>query len=177
MKKPVKKSVREKKTKIISNEKCLMVKHGNKQYFTDEKNYPMLIEFGKKFDAEISVVKVNEAELLIDLQTLAECLCNPDYIPSKTEVNVEVLESRLLPKKKIIVEKEQSKSTVEDEMEKLLRSGKPLAIAELYAKWQDIEDGDYQKVYNKFIKIKSTLIKEGYSIERVRKGIYIAKKA
>ena len=55
--------------------KCLMIEtKDNKKLFTHEDNYPDLIEFSKTFGAEISVVKVEKAEIL-ELEELAPILC------------------------------------------------------------------------------------------------------
>jgi hypothetical protein len=181
-----KSSKADKKTKevsrIVNDVKCLMIKYGGRKYFTEEKNYPMLIEFGKKFSAEISVVKVSQAEMLIDMKTLAECICNPDYKPSTPEVNVEVLESRLGNKTVVSdnkgSEKQETKSSsMEEEMEQTLKSGKKFVISDWYYKWSKEEDGDYSKIYNRFIKVKNDIIKAGYIVKRQGRGTYVAHKS
>lgn len=56
---------------------CLLVEtKDHRKFFTHEKNYPLLIEFSKTFGADISVVHVQEAEVLT-LQALAPAICNP----------------------------------------------------------------------------------------------------
>jgi hypothetical protein len=49
-----------------------------RKFFTHEKNFPMLIDFAKTFNAEISVVKLEEGQIL-DLAELAPALCDAGY--------------------------------------------------------------------------------------------------
>ena len=73
--------MRKKKKK---NFKCLMLKtRDNRKYFTHEKNYDYLIEFSRTFGAEVSVVEVEEAEVL-DLEELAPAICDCDPVYKTT---------------------------------------------------------------------------------------------
>jgi len=57
------------------NYKCLMIETKGKKYFTDTKNYPKLVEFSKTLKANISIVKVDDAEIL-PLKDLAPAICS-----------------------------------------------------------------------------------------------------
>lgn len=74
---------------------CLMIETKDKRkFFTHEKNFPMLIDFAKTFNAEISVVKLQEGQIL-DLADLAPALCDATYKRPKS--NYEILETKLSP--------------------------------------------------------------------------------
>ncbi len=74
---------------IITNGQCLMIKTKDKRkFFTAEENYLPLLEFSKLFKAEMSIVKVRDAEIL-DLEQLAPALCDANYIqpqPKECEI-------------------------------------------------------------------------------------------
>ena len=59
--------------------KCLLLETKDKRkFFTHEKNFLQLIEFSRTFNAEISVVKMEQTELL-DLKDLAPAICDAHY--------------------------------------------------------------------------------------------------
>ncbi len=76
----------------MKSTKCLMIKtKDSRKFFTSQKNMPLLKEFSKTFEAEISIVKANK-EVLIDINELPTAICNADY---KNETNyVQVKKSR-----------------------------------------------------------------------------------
>jgi hypothetical protein len=75
---------------------CLMIETADRRkFFTYEKNFPMLIDFAKTFNAEISVVKLVEGQVL-DLAELAPALCDAGY--RRPRSNYEVIETKLLPR-------------------------------------------------------------------------------
>jgi hypothetical protein len=55
-----------------------------RKFFTHEKNYLPLIEFSKVFNAEISIIKAKDAEVL-DLDELAPAICDANYIQPQPE--------------------------------------------------------------------------------------------
>jgi hypothetical protein len=73
--------------------KCLLIETKDKRkFFTHEKNFLQLIEFSKTFNAEISVVRLDQAPIL-DLEQLAPAICDPDY--KKNIIKYEVIETKL----------------------------------------------------------------------------------
>lgn len=79
------------------NYQCLLVKtKDNRKFFTHEKNFPQLIEFSRAFGAEVSVVKVVEAEVL-DLSQLAPAICDGNY---NQRPDFEIIETKIPAKKK-----------------------------------------------------------------------------
>ncbi len=77
---------------LMKDYQCLMIKTKDKRkFFTHEKNYVQLIEFSKVFDAEVSVVKVKEAEIL-DLPDLAPAICTSNC---QEPVDYQILEIKI----------------------------------------------------------------------------------
>ena len=75
--------------------KCLMIEtQDNRRFLTHERNYPHLLEFANIFNAQISVVKAKDAEVL-DLVPLANAISSKTY---KCKHEVELIEVRK-PKK------------------------------------------------------------------------------
>jgi len=68
--------------KFVKSGSCVMIKCKDKRkFFTHKKNLPCLMEFSKIFNAEISVVRVKEAEIL-DLPQLAPAICDANFTQS-----------------------------------------------------------------------------------------------
>src|SRR5262252_7159655 len=68
-----------------------------RKFFTHEKNFPQLIEFSKTFKAEISVVRVDEADIL-DLSALAPAICDANYAAKKTSYELVEVKLPVLPR-------------------------------------------------------------------------------
>ena len=73
--------------------KCLLIETKDKRkFFTHEKNFVQLIEFSKTFNAEVSVVKLQQGAVL-ELEDLAPAICDPAY--KKPKVQYELIETKL----------------------------------------------------------------------------------
>jgi hypothetical protein len=71
---------------------CLMIKiPDNRKFFTHEKYFPQLIEFSKIFSAEISVVKIEDDNIL-EFEELAPAMCNAGY---KNDSDYEVVMTKI----------------------------------------------------------------------------------
>lgn len=51
----------------------------NRKFFTYEENLPELLEFSKIFEAEISIVKIKDTNICLDINQLAPAICNACY--------------------------------------------------------------------------------------------------
>jgi hypothetical protein len=61
---------------------CIMIRTSDRRkFFTAEGNYDELVEFTKVFNAELSLVKVEEGEIL-DIASLVPAICNASYRPA-----------------------------------------------------------------------------------------------
>lgn len=68
--------------------KCVLIKtNDDRQFFTHEKYFIQLIEFSKAFNAEISIVKLEEGSVL-ELEELAPAICNSNYTKSKLQYSI-----------------------------------------------------------------------------------------
>src|SRR5689334_1065133 len=80
----------------IRDGKVLLLKTPDARCFlTFEDNYPMLIEFAKSCEAEISVVKVDPVPKasVLELEDLAKSIC--DHQQVQVDLNYELLETRI----------------------------------------------------------------------------------
>ncbi len=128
-------------------QRCLMIKTKDKrQFFTHEKNYPLLIEFSKTFGSEMSIVKT-QAEVL-DISELAPAICDANY---NQEIDYE--EVKTLTKK----------SNIKELIKKRLLSGKIVSLKDLKCK---------SPYYYIQLAIKD-LEKKGVRIEKIGVGKYI----
>lgn len=113
---------------------CLMIEtKDRRKFFTHEKNFPQLIDFAKTFDAEISVVKLEEGQVL-DLAELAPALCDAGY--RRPRSSYKVLETKLAPRTN-------SRSTILRNAEKInsyvmerFLSGETVSLSELKEKFR-----------------------------------------
>lgn len=63
--------------------KCILIKTKDKrQFFTHSKNCNKIIEFANTFNAEVSIVKAENPEIL-DLVPLASAVANAEYSDEK----------------------------------------------------------------------------------------------
>lgn len=68
--------------------KCVLIEtNDNRQFFTHEKYFIQLIEFSKAFNAEISIVKLEEGSVL-ELEELAPAICNSNYTKPKLQYSI-----------------------------------------------------------------------------------------
>ena len=155
--------------------KCLMIKtKDNRKFFTQEKNYSHLIEFSKIFDAEISVVKIDQKTHILDLDELAPAICNPSY---KNKTEYELLTTKIdkvktfapteRKNRKNIIE---TASFVKQYITELLLSGKEVSIKELTIQFP------YLHMSTLCNHIKNTITKleiNGNKISKLGKGRYI----
>jgi hypothetical protein len=64
------------KQKIMAT-RCLLLKTPDQRcFFTEEKHFPLLLEFGRTFEAEISIVKMKEEVEVQPLASLARLICS-----------------------------------------------------------------------------------------------------
>jgi hypothetical protein len=140
------------------NYKCLLVKTKDKRnFFTDEKHLPRLIEFSKTFGAEISVVQAEEAEVL-NLVQLGTAICNTSYAPV-IKPNYEIIETKVKSKKNTSQE-------IRKFINKTLLSGNVVSSKEIIKKF-----GASPSCVSIQIKaIKQKLEKDGLQIKNISRG-------
>ena len=112
--------------------KCLMLKtKDSRKFFTYQKNKPLLEEFSKAFEAEISIVKVDQ-DALIDIDQLPNVICNPDY---QNNIKYEKINNK--PKrtrKETIKNAQKIQKYIRDQIKK----GKSVSLKNLQTKFKNL---------------------------------------
>lgn len=152
---------------------CLMIEtKDHRQFFTKEENYSELIEFSKTFDAELSIVKAKEVEVL-DLMKLAPAICNCNYKLKKPEV--EILEVKIpLASKKDRTKIIKTAKKIREYVRERLVSGQSLKLSNVAEQFKQ-----YNLTLACFCQharaVRKELEKEGFNIEKIGAGEYVVK--
>ena len=151
------------------NYKCLMIETKDKQqFFTHEENYDQLVEFSKALGAEISVVKIKEANVL-DLKQLAPAICNTPGSDKKPEF--EIIEYKLgKPKKnrpKMLRDAKKIKGFIRDKF----LNGDVVELAAVAKRFKRYKL-TLACFCNHLKDVRRELEKEGHRIRRVGHGKY-----
>jgi N-dimethylarginine dimethylaminohydrolase len=158
------------------NYQCLMIKtKDNRQFFTHEKYFPQLIEFSKTFGAEISVVKVEKAEILSCPQ-LAKALCDATYQqkPNYDLIEVKIAEFKNISPQAPAPKREKMReiaAQVQSHLKKEFLSGKLISLHKVKNKFKR-HNLDISTVCNHITKVRKQLKKEGYEIVKMGAGKY-----
>ena len=151
-------------------QQCLMIRtKDRRRFFTHEKNYVQLIEFSKTFKAEISVVRVQQAEIL-ELADLAPAICNANYPTKKAdyeliEVKIPVLPHNTRPK--ILRTAARIKQFV---LGKFL-DGQPVSLKELKRKFKRYKLST-PALCNHIARVREELKQKGLRVIKVGAGAY-----
>ena len=149
---------------------CLMLTTpDNRKFFTQEKNYDQLVEFSNTFGADISVVRVKEAQVL-DLSLLAPAICNPVY---KESPQFEVLEVRVSSqlrnrtRKKLIKNAEKIRNYIRNRF----LAGNCVELKKI-AKHFNKQNLTLACICNHISTVRTKLEEEGYEVARLSSGKY-----
>lgn len=150
------------------SKKCLMIETpDHRKFFTHEKNYKQLVEFGKTFGAEISVVKADDAEIL-DLVSLAPALCDRTY---NKKTNFEIVEIKLSKKGRTRKNLLSQATVIRNTIRTKLLSGKEVKIGELAKKFE--EQGLSLACFcNHMREVRKELEASGKTVTKVKRGVY-----
>ncbi len=139
----------------IQNQTCVMIKTKDRRvFYTFKENLPDLNKFAKVFNANVSIVKVDQAEVL-NLTELAQAFCSANPDQSKRDRNI------LLKNSKII----------NDHIENLFRNGQIVSLKQLVNNFQKIKVST-ACICNHISKIRKRLQKEGLKIVKLGGGKY-----
>lgn len=155
---------------MTKKQTCLMIKtRDNSTFFTHEKNYPQLIEFGKTFGAELSIVKVDDPPVL-DLVSLAPALCTKTGSP-KYSNSVEILEVILPGNVRSRKELRKQADTVKRWIRKRLLNNSVVKLSDIANRYKN-----YNLTLScfclHFASVRKELEKEGYTIQKLKNGEY-----
>jgi len=154
--------------------KCIMIQtKDNKKLFTHEDNYPDLIEFSKTFGAEISIVKVEKADIL-ELEELAPILCThgdvseePSYKLIQKKITKAGRPKKLTGRAKILDQASRVRSFVEVEF----LTGNVVSLNRIVRKFKNF-GLSIAAICNHISAVRKDLQKKGYKIEKLERGKY-----
>jgi len=153
---------------VKKSSKCLMIKtKDERQLFTHIRNYNQLIEFSKLFNAEISVVKTKDVEIL-ELAELAPALCDKTY---KMKADYELLEVRIKQKRKLRQNILQNAIKIRDHIRDQFLAGKIVSLKELKKTFKG-KKLTTACLCNHVRMVKEKLEKDGYEIIKIGGGKY-----
>lgn len=164
-----KKPKKEKPKKLAT--KCLLLKTpDNRCFFTEEKHFPCLIEFGRTFDADISVVKTKEQVEVLDLTDLAKAICNPE---ATNPPEYEVVETKMAaPQKKSnqsrVARAERGREVLAFASARVL-SGAEISVTDLVSKFPDVAK---TRLVQHFTRARRDLAAKGHTLKRTKPGTY-----
>lgn len=149
--------------------KCLLIQTKDKRkFFTHEKNYVQLIEFSKAFNAEVSIVKLEQG-VVLELEQLAPAICDPSY--KKPNAQYEVIETKLATegrtRTEILKVAGKVKKYVSDEFQKR----NSVSLKELKKRFKKHKLTD-AALCNHIRRVKQELEKEGFEFEKTGAGTY-----
>lgn len=158
------------KPKVMAS-KCLLLKTPDKRcFFTSENNFPMLVEFGRTFGAEISVIRAKQEVEVMELADLAKLICSP---PSVTPPEYEVLEIKLAaPTNENRITRQDRLKTAREinaHIHAMLLSGKTITLSDLESKFPFLT---MRSLSNHLARAKRELQAQGYTIKREKPGQY-----
>lgn len=150
--------------------KCLMIEtKDRRRFFTDPHNYDHLVEFGKTFGAELSVVRAEEPDIL-DLMSLAPAICDTSYEVVNRPVFevVEVKLPKMQRQRKTLL---RQADTVKKWIENQLLEGNSVKLAEVRKRYKRY-GLTMQAFCNHLADVRKKLTAEGHELERVGHGEY-----
>jgi len=154
--------------RIKKNYRCLMIKTPEKRkYFTYEKNFNTLIEFSRMFQAEISVVRVREAEIL-DLPELVPALCDTNYQPRLSNYRVLGVKVQNRPDR---TSSRNNARLIRDYIRDNLLKGRTVCLRSLSDRFNDLGLST-TSLANQFRRVRDDLAGQGYVLGRERGGVY-----
>ena len=140
----------------------------HRKFFTHEKNYVQLIEFSKTFGAEISVVKVNEAEIL-DLPQMAGAICNKAYKIQKPEFEIVETKVEADRKKRTILLK--TAKSIRQYIKNAFLSGKEVDLKKIREKYSK-HNLTLAAFCNHLATVRKNLKDEGHEVTKLGGGKY-----
>ncbi len=164
------KRVKKDKPKKLAS-KCLLLKTPDGAcFFTEVKHFPCLIEFGRTFEAEISIVQTKEEVEVLELDDLAKSICAPEH---ETHPEYEVLEIKLnKPQKKSnqsrAAKSEQGRSVVQYIIGEMV-SGKTMTNATLESQFPNVTK---PCLNNHYTRARRELRAQGHLLKKEKPGTY-----
>lgn len=141
------------------------------KFFTHEKNYNKIIEFSKAVNAEVSLVKVKEANVVVNLSKLAPAIC--ETTDSAEKPDFEIIETKITKKRR--TRRVKKSNLIKNYIRKALLKGhsvSPRLVAKKYEKY-NLTAASYC-IYLKTV--REELGRKGYQFSKVGHGEYKIKR-
>lgn len=149
--------------------KCLLIQTKDKRkFFTHEKNYVQLIEFSKAFNAEVSIVKLEQG-VVLELEQLAPAICDPSY--KKPNAQYEVIETKLATEGRTRTEILKVAGKVKKYVSGEFQKRNSVSLKELKKRFKKHKLTD-TALCNHIRRVKQELEKEGFEFEKTGAGTY-----
>ena len=159
------------------NNNCLMIRtKDRRKFFTPEDNYDELVEFSRVFNAEVSLVPVQEGEVL-DIDSLVPAICNASYRPSVrpkyelVEVKIPQKARKLAKRAELLGTARKIKAYITD----TFLSGGVVSLHELEDKFRG-EELSISCLCNHVTRVRKELAKQGKKVVKIRAGEYAISK-
>lgn len=168
MKKTKEKPPKKEKEKIFSD-RSLMIRLDDLCYFTEEKNFPCLIEFARHFGAEISTIKTKDPIEIFDLDDLCKNMSSKKHEVLQNYDVVEIKLSAAVKKDFTRSEKILKGKIITEQIKNKFLSDGVLSLQELMN-----EHSDFGKtsMAHYLTKIKKELEKDGHQVIKEKPGFY-----
>jgi hypothetical protein len=149
--------------------KCLLIQTKDKRkFFTHEKNYIQLIEFSKTFNAEVSIVKLEQG-VVLELEQLAPAICDPAY--KKPAVQYEVIETKMATESRTRADILRIAYKVKKYVSEQFRERNAVSLKELKKKFKKHKLTD-AALCNHVRRVKQELERDGFKFEKTGAGTY-----
>jgi hypothetical protein len=147
--------------------RCLLIKLSDgRTFFTAKKNYPLLLEFAKIYDAQLKIVDAINPNLLI-IKDLATKICD-----QTSTSNVKYYEKKVnYASLKAQTDRQKNLNTIRDYIVNQFSSGNFVKIKEINKELNN-QNISASTLYRHINQIKTKLEKEGKSIIKVSPGVY-----
>lgn len=149
--------------------KCLLIQTKDKRkFFTHEKNYVQLIEFSKTFNAEVSIVKLEQGTIL-ELEQLAPAICDPAY--KKPNAQYEVIETKMATENRTRADILKIACKVKKYVSEQFSNRNSVSLKELKRKFKKHKLTD-AALCNHVRRVKQEFEKDGFKFEKIGAGTY-----
>lgn len=159
------------KGKFMKEKECLLLKTPDERIFcTNPDNLPLLVEFGRTFNAEISLVKLLEPTPILDLEEMAKAICEKE----KTEIpKYELIKIQITPSEtsKIRLETLKKNRKIKDWIKEKMFSNK-LSVNDIETEFKISK----QSAHGYMTRAKREIEASGHKVNKEGAGIYSATK-
>ena len=151
---------------------CLLIRTPEKKEFvTDVRNYPLLIEYANTFGGKIYTIDTKETVTILDMDELATALCDGDGIQGTIEYQIVKKHLPALDKASKRRDEQSLALNIRSFIKEQLLKGKPVSLMTI--RKQFLKHGLRTcTISNHYAFIRRQLMKQGMPVRRVGHVIY-----